>query len=113
MDLAEAIYEETERLPSLEKYGLLSQMRRAAVSVPANIAEGHARESRPDYIRCLRIARGSLGELYTHYLLAVRVRVMPSIPQLEDLIKEEARILQALIRSLEHLSAARKDAQDA
>ena len=70
MALAESCYRLTGRLPSRETYGLSSQVRRCAVSVPANIAEGHARLHRGDYIRYLSIARGSLSELETLLVLS-------------------------------------------
>ena len=65
MDLVVSCYRLTRRLPAEERYGLVSQVRRASVSVPANIAEGHARTHRGDYLRHLSIARGSTAELQT------------------------------------------------
>src|SRR5712671_6514673 len=65
MDLATAIYSLTKRLPNSERFGLVNQMRRAAVSVPSNIAEGAARGSSADFARFLLIARGSVAELET------------------------------------------------
>ena len=106
MEVAEAVYAATTRMPSDERFGLMLQMRRAAVSVASNIAEGHARQSRSDYLRFLRIARGSLGELSTQIELAVRLQLIPHDPQLTDLVGEEARILQALIRTLEAKGAS-------
>lgn len=100
MELAEAVYEYTSRMPESERFGLVSQLRRAAISVPSNIAEGHARQSTADYVKFLRIARGSVAELSTQIELAVRLRLAPADPQLSDLVNEEARILQALVRSL-------------
>tara|TARA_R110002124_G_scaffold5426_8_gene34774 strand:+ start:1371 stop:1730 length:360 start_codon:yes stop_codon:yes gene_type:complete len=73
MGLAEATYRLTRRFPGEEKFGLTSQARRAAVSVPANIAEGYGRGTRPAYVSFVRIAQGSLKELETHLILAERI----------------------------------------
>ena len=73
MDLAEKCYRLTRQFPKDELYGMTSQVRRSAASVAANIAEGHGRNSRGEYIQFLRVAQGSLKELETHLILAVRV----------------------------------------
>jgi four helix bundle protein len=73
MDLVVAAYALSDAFPSAERFGLTSQLRRATVSVPANIAEGHARTHRRDFMRFLTIARSSLREADTHVLIAVRV----------------------------------------
>jgi four helix bundle protein len=70
MELAKAVYHVTESYPKQELYGLVSQLSRCAVSVPANIAEGHARASTRDYLRHLSIAAGSLAEIETQLLLS-------------------------------------------
>ncbi|MGH9522943.1 MAG: four helix bundle protein [Terriglobales bacterium] len=72
IDLADAIYIGTETFPKHETFGLSSQMRRAAVSIPSNIAEGQAHHSHADFIRFLRLARGSLAELQTQVVIAGR-----------------------------------------
>ncbi len=103
MELAEHVYRVTERMPETEKFGLTVQMRRAAVSVSSNIAEGHGRQARPDYLRFLRMARGSLMELETQLMLAERLRFLRLPENLIDIQNETDRVLQGLIRSLENL----------
>lgn len=73
MDLVERVYRLTERLPKHEIYGLTSQIRRAAVSVPSNIAEGHTREHSKEYLNHLSVAQGSLAELQTQLEIASRL----------------------------------------
>ncbi|MGN0861002.1 MAG: four helix bundle protein [Candidatus Spyradosoma sp.] len=78
MDLAQKIYEITAAFPKEELFGICSQMRRAAVSIPSNIAEGSARQSAKDNVRFLRIAAGSLAELETQVVLAQRIGFLSS-----------------------------------
>jgi four helix bundle protein len=73
IDLVVSCYRITHSFPRQEEYGLSAQLRRAAVSVPSNIAEGHARASTGDYLRHLSIAHGSLAELETHLEIARRL----------------------------------------
>ena len=73
MDLVEAIYRTTARFPKEELYGLTSQIRRAAVSIPSNIAEGQARNTTRDFLHFLAIAYGSLKEVETQVLIAERL----------------------------------------
>ena len=101
MALTREVYRATAQMPMEERFGLTNQMRRAAVSVPSNIAEGNARQSLLDYIKFLRQARGSLAELSTQVELATSMMLMPASDALSSLLEEETRILQFLIMSLE------------
>ncbi|MBX9618545.1 MAG: four helix bundle protein [Hyphomicrobiales bacterium] len=103
MTLAEAIYRLTKAYPKDETYGLTAQMRRASVSVPANIAEGYGRENTGSYVQFLRIAQGSLKELETHLLLSARVALalMDDVEPLLTQTETVGKMLRALIRSLE------------
>ena len=70
MQLAKDVYLLTQQFPKHEVYGLSSQVQRAAVSIPANLAEGHAKDSTKEFLRHISIAQGSLAEMETHLLLA-------------------------------------------
>ena len=86
-----------------ELFGLTSQIRRAAASIPANIAEGHGRESTGSFIQSLRIAQGSLKELETHLILGERVSILPK-SDLEAMLgrcENLGKMVRALIRSLQ------------
>jgi len=102
MDLAEQVYRVTRIFPKEELYGLTSQVRRAAVSVPSNIAEGQSRRSTSDFLRFLAIARGSLAELETQLLLATRVGYLgePDLQAALALATEVGRLTAGLMRSL-------------
>ncbi|MCC6678352.1 MAG: four helix bundle protein [Phycisphaerales bacterium] len=104
MDLAVCAYGLARRFPAHEVYGLTIQVNRAAVSVPANIAEGHARSTTRDFAHFLSIARGSLMELQT--LLTLAVRLGYCTDEAADpacgLITEVNKMLIALRRRLEH-----------
>jgi len=101
MQLAQELYGATGTMPDSERFGLTSQMRHSAVSVPSNIAEGYAKQSTDEYLRFLRIARGSLAELATQIDLSTRLRFIQPPLVLTDLLAETDRVLQGLIRSLE------------
>ncbi|MDQ6437047.1 four helix bundle protein [Mesorhizobium sp. LHD-90] len=102
MDLAVAVYGATKSWPKEEMYGLTSQVRRAASSIPANIAEGYGREIRGSYQQFLRIAQGSLKELETHLLIAERTGVAPKATTDTLLTSAESvgKLLRLLIRKL-------------
>ena len=102
MELVTAIYDATEVFPAHEQFVLVSQLRRAAVSVPSNIAEGKAHYSNRDFVRFLRHARGSLAEIETQVLIAERRQYLPSTAttKLTQQIDELGRVLSGLINSL-------------
>jgi four helix bundle protein len=102
IELVEAVYLVSGGFPREELYGLTSQIRRAAVSVAANIAEGYGRDASGSYAQFLRIARGSLREVETLMIIAGRVNLATreEIAQILELCDEEGRILHGLIRSL-------------
>jgi four helix bundle protein len=102
MVLAVAIYKATGSWPKQETYGLTSQVRRAAASVPANIAEGYGRENLGSYLQFLRVAQGSLKELETHLLIAQQVGIADddAMDRLLDQADKVGRILGGLIRKL-------------
>jgi four helix bundle protein len=102
MELARKIYRFAGALPASERYGLSSQMQRASVSIPANLAEGHARDSTKEYLRHVSIALGSLAELETHVLLAQSLHPCDSaaVADLLATCDQEGRMLHALQRSL-------------
>jgi len=100
MNLAVAVYEETDAMPDGERYGLTRQLRRAAVSVPSNIAEGFGRRSTIDLLKFLRIARGSLNELDTQFELVDRLGMLTCNERITAMVNETDRVLQGLINSL-------------
>jgi four helix bundle protein len=97
-----AVYQLTSRFPNDERFGLSSQMRRAAVSIPSNIAEGYVRNSPRDYLRFLAISSGSLAELETHVMLCRDLNYGDKEARrgVADNAAEVRRMLDALIRSL-------------
>jgi four helix bundle protein len=102
MDLVVVVYKATDAWPSGEKFGLTDQIRRAAVSVPSNIAEGQGRSSPNDFLRFLAIARGSLNELETQILIAERLNYLSEDEQdkVLNLADEVSRLLRGLARSM-------------
>lgn len=103
--LALLVYKQTMDFPRAEMFGLVSQMRRAAVSVASNIVEGCARHSLADYIRFLDMAHGSVRELEYQISLAQRLGYLSVDSELTPLVVETAKVLNGLIRSLRKVSA--------
>jgi four helix bundle protein len=103
MDLVEAVYRITAKLPVNEQFGLTAQMRRAAVSIPSNIAEGYGRQATGEYRHHLLFSRGSLLELETQVLLCRRLSYLPSNHS-DSLIKEIAEISKMLGSLISKLS---------
>lgn len=105
MDLVVRIYQITESFPKTETFGLTNQMRRAAVSIPSNIAEGQGRSTTKDFMHFLHIARGSLQELETQVTIAQRLGFIIEAAHMEltTNICEIVRILSGLLKSLASL----------
>jgi four helix bundle protein len=103
MNLAGVCYQVTKSFPKDELFGMTCQIRRAAVSVPANIAEGHGRAHTKEYMNHLSIARGSLAELETHLILSKDVGLLTDsdLDKCLSLADEISRMLAALRKSLE------------
>jgi len=101
--LVTTIYSVTKTFPTDEKFGIVSQINRAVVSVPANIAEGWGRESSKNYIQFLRISRGSLMEVETLILISKNLNYISEQDYLEinKQIDEVGKILQGLIKSVQ------------
>ncbi|WP_412177228.1 four helix bundle protein [Mesorhizobium sp. ZC-5] len=103
IELAVDCYAATKAFPNSEIYGMMSQVRRSAASIAANIAEGYGREHRGSFIQFLRIAQGSLKELETHLILCGRVNLMVESDVLRLLTQSDdlGKMLRAMIRSLQ------------
>lgn len=103
MRIAEDCYRLTQGFPREEAFGMTSQIRRAAASIPANIAEGYGRDARGEYVQFLRIAQGSLKELETHVLLAQRVGLTApaDVESILDRTDQLGRMLRTLYRTLQ------------
>jgi len=102
-EVAVLVYRVTARFPREELYGLTSQMRRAAISIPSNIVEGCARDSQADYLRFLHIAFGSLRELHYQLSLSKRLGFLPNENSslIEPKVVETEKVLNGLIRALQ------------
>ncbi len=113
MELVAETYDVTEGFPKEETYGLVSQMRRAAVSIPSNIAEGRHRGTKKEFIQFLRIALGSTGELETQMEIA---KMLPKTKKInfsrsESLLLETGRMLRSMIQKLNPKSEEAQEAR--
>lgn len=104
MKLAILVYKNTDSFPDSEKYGLVSQMRRAAISLPSNIAEGYGRNSEGEFQRFLNITMGSLFEIQTQFELANRLKLLPdsNFEIMFDKSREIERMISSFIQSLKN-----------
>jgi len=101
MALVSAVYSLSGRLPKEELFGLTSQLRRSAISIPSNIAEGAARDTPREFRQFLVIARGSLSELETQVLLVRNLGYVPDTGAVEKQVKQVLMLLNGLIRHLD------------
>ena len=102
MDLVVEIYKISKLLPKEEVYGISDQLRRSAVSIPSNIAEGQSRNSAKEFIQFLSIARGSLAELETQLLICIKVNMLSedNITEAQNIITEIGKMIKGLMNKL-------------
>ncbi|MDR4891195.1 MULTISPECIES: four helix bundle protein [unclassified Chryseobacterium] len=103
IDFVTEVYRTTEIFPKAEIYGLVSQIRRAAISIPSNIAEGNSRRSKPDYLQFLKISRGSCAEVETQLVISKNLNFLSEDEylKLNERIIEISKMLNGLINSLQ------------
>ena len=109
IDLVEQIYKFTKQFPKEELYGITNQMRRCAVSIPANIAEGSGRKNKAEFIQFLHIALGSASELETHLIISQRLEFLSSnsYDEIMNALNEIIKMICGLINSLNSLNPTR------
>jgi four helix bundle protein len=100
ISMVRKIYKLTEKMPDIEKYGLTMQIRRAAVSIPSNIAEGSARDSDNEFIKFLYYALGSAAELETQLILSSELGFLDVPNDLDEVLQRTKRIIIGMIRYL-------------
>ena len=105
MDLVETIYKATKEFPPEELYGLTNQLRRAAVSIASNIAEGAARNFTKEFLQFLHVALGSVSEVETQIIIAKRLDYLDDTSAAEEQIETVRRLILGLIRYLRKVSA--------
>ncbi len=102
VELVKTVYEFTAGFPASEIYGLVSQMRRSAVSIPSNIAEGAARNSDKEFIQFLYITLGSLAELDTQYILSKEIQLTGGSAKVESVMGRVGKMTMGLIKHLKN-----------
>ncbi|MBL4625906.1 MAG: four helix bundle protein [Flavobacteriales bacterium] len=102
IDIVMETYRLTKSFPEEEKFGLTSQLRRASVSVPSNIAEGWGRGTKAHYANFLKIARGSLLEIETQLIISEKLNYTSNEKEIFQLIDEESKMLNSLIKKVEN-----------
>ena len=102
IELVKEIYKLTNEFPKSEVYGLAIQMRRAAMSIPSNIAEGYLRKSRKEFLQFLRIAYGSSAELETQLIIAKDLYANVNYQRADSLLEEVQKMLNGIIKKLEN-----------
>jgi four helix bundle protein len=104
IEFVTVIYKTTKLFPSDEKFNLITQINRAVISVPVNIAEGYGRESSKNYLQFLRISRGSILELETLLLISKNLNYLPieDYEKLMENLNEISKLLQGLIKSIQN-----------
>ena len=100
MNLVKAVYAATQKFPGQEMYGLTAQLRRAAVSIPSNLAEGAARTGRKEFAQFLSVAKGSLSELETQLLIAAELGYLDRKHAIFELVEEVSRLLSGLHKNV-------------
>ena len=102
IELVETVYQVTRKLPDHERFGLVSQMQRAAISIPSNIAEGRYRGTKNDFTQFLRIAYGSGAELETQIIISKKLypKTTTDYTHLDELLIEVMKMLNQMIRNL-------------
>ncbi len=102
IEITKEMYKITKTFPERERFNLISQLNRAAVSIASNIAEGWGRESKNSYLQFLKISRGSLYETETQLIIVKELNLIEhkNLEKIFDLVNEEIRILNGLIKSL-------------
>ena len=101
MALVKDVYKLTREFPKEEVYGLVSQMRRAAVSIPSNLAEGAARNGAKEFIQFLGVTKGSLSELETQLLISAELGYLPREHKIFEKLEEVSRLIAGLQKSVQ------------